>query len=116
MNPVSRIAKALGLPDSGQDWGIEHADASRLEEFVAYAETHEPSHPWEFEALAELIIQSAEEALSTGPLPADLQVRLVSLLRNRAHQFPAMLAQWRTYSPQDGWRFLALLPTSQSGA
>jgi hypothetical protein len=54
MNKVERIAKALGLPDSGHDRGIEHPDSARLQEFVEFAEALNPENDWEMEAMAEL--------------------------------------------------------------
>jgi hypothetical protein len=68
MDEVTRIASALGLPDTGQDWGFEHSDAARLREFVEFAAALKPENDWELEALADLIVQSAEEAIESGLL------------------------------------------------
>jgi len=109
MNTVERIAKALGLPDSGQDWGIEHADSARLLEFVEFAEALNPENDWEMEALAELVLQSAEEAMESGSMTEVLRQRVVGFLRVHGSSFPLTLAHWSAYHEDDGWHSRSLL-------
>ncbi len=112
MNKVERIAKALGLPDSGQDWGIEHADAARLLEFVEFAEALNPENAWEMEAMAELVLQSAEEAMESGSMSEALRQRVVGFLRAHGSAFPLTLAQWSANDTNDCWHSQSLLRAS----
>lgn len=108
MNRIDRVAKELGLPSTGQDWGIEHADPSRLDEFLAFAEQLEPENPWEFEAIAELVFQSAEEALGEETRGEAIRQRLVHFAVTNGHLFPNTLAYWRSLSRQE-WLIPQLL-------
>jgi hypothetical protein len=115
MSMLSDIATALKLPEEGQDWGIEHSDPRRLEEFVAFAETYRPKNPWESEALAELVMQSSEEALELGILGSALQHRIIAFVEAHGHSFPVTLEYWRSLPPQE-WHVTKLLQGTQSGA
>ena len=112
MNKVERIAKALGLPDSGQDWGIEHADSARLQEFLDFAGALNPENDWEMEAMAELVLQSAEEAMESGSMSEVLRQRVVGFLRVHGTAFPLALAKWSAYPEDDGWHSRSLLIAS----
>jgi hypothetical protein len=112
MSMVERIAKALGLPDTGQDWGVEHADPARLLEFVEFVESLQPANDWEMEALGELILQSAEMAMEGGSMNDGLRRRIVGFLRKHGSAFPLTLGHWSKYPKDDGWRFLSLLKES----
>jgi len=109
MNKVERIAQALGLPDSGQDWGIEHSDSSRLLEFVEFAEALQPKNSWEMEAMAELVLQSAEEAMESGSMTEAVRQRVVGFLHVHGGAFPLALAHWSAFDHSDGWLSKSLL-------
>jgi hypothetical protein len=115
MSVLSNIATALNLPEEGQDWGIEHSDPRRVEEFLSFAETYRPKNHWESEALAELIMQSAEEAFELGILGGALQHRIISFVEAHGHLFPGTLDYWRSLPPQE-WRIAGLLQGMQTGA
>ena len=108
MDAVTSLAKALALPTSGQDWGIEHADPSRLGEFLRFAMSRKPTHPYEFELLAELIFRSAEEASEANIFTADLRDAFVAFFRSRKELFPDTLQHWHSY-PESEWHVPALL-------
>jgi len=112
MNNLSRIAQALGLPDSGQDWGIEHSDPRRVLEFVAFAESLGAPTNVEMEALGELILQSAEEALEMGCLGDVERRHVVRFLKAYGGRFPMTLEYWSSLKEADGWFSAALLRES----
>jgi hypothetical protein len=109
MSTVSRIAAALSLPERGQDWGIEHADPLRLDEFVDFADRFEPEHRFEPEWLAELILQSTEEAMELGLLTRRLRDKVIAYIRRNCATFPETAKHWSTLREEDGWRIAALL-------
>jgi len=64
---LERAARDLGLTivPPGQDWGIIHADAGRLPEFVDYYGSHAPEfqdNALEY-CLGELLLESANDAI-----------------------------------------------------
>ena len=109
VNKVTRIAAALGLPDTGQDWGIEHSDAARLREFVEFAAALKPENDWEQEALADLILQSAEKALESGLMTRELHAVVVRFLASHATAFPIARAYWVRCDESQGWLVSGLL-------
>jgi hypothetical protein len=59
------LSQLLNLPSTGQDWEIEHADPSRLGEFLSVYEQQPLDDDHRF-ALMELVIASYDELLSQG--------------------------------------------------
>jgi hypothetical protein len=102
------LSKQLGLIPYSQDWGIANADASRLEEFLDFYDSHIPEDPFETEALAELIFQSAEEAIAMGGLESIDVGRLASFIRRNQSSFPQVLEYWRNLEKGD-WRLPTLI-------
>jgi hypothetical protein len=105
---ISRISKLLGLIPYPQDWGIANADASRLEEFLDFYNSHVFEDPFELEALAELIFQSAEEAIAVGGLESIDVGRVASFIRRNQSSFPQALEYWRNLETGD-WRLPTLI-------
>jgi hypothetical protein len=105
---LERLSTQLSLIPYSQDWGICNADASRLEEFLGFYESHVPEDPFEFEALAELIFQSAEEAIAIDGLEGIDVGRLASFIRRNQSGFPMALEYWRNLETGD-WRLPTLI-------
>jgi hypothetical protein len=110
MNPnwLERLSTQLSLIPFSQDWGICNADASRLEEFLDFYDSHIPEDPFELEALAELIFQSAEETIAAGGLESIDVGRLASFIRKNQSGFPMALEYWRNLETGD-WRLPTLI-------
>ncbi len=96
-----KLTTALHLQDFEQDWGICNADASRLNEFLDFYESNVVDHPWEPEALAELILESTNDAISDGVLRRDDRDRVVRFLRAHANDFPHQREYWLGLSDED---------------
>ena len=111
MDAVTSLAEALGLPASGQSWGIEHSDSSRLGEFLEFATSRQPAHPYEFELLAELIFQSVEEARESNVLTGELRDAFLDFVRTRKELVPQTFQHWRS-NPDSDWCVPALLRAS----
>lgn len=105
---IERLSKQLSLIPHSQDWGICNADAGRLEEFLDFYDSHVPEDPYELEALAELIFQSAEEAIAAGGLEAIDVGRVASFIRRNQSSFPQALEYWRNLETGD-WRLPTLI-------
>jgi hypothetical protein len=108
MSPIATLAQALDLPEDGQDWGVEHADPSRLLEFIGYAMAFVPTDPWQSEELADLIFQSTEEAHDADMLTKDSERALLEYVRMKHIQFPERLRYWRDL-PVSEWHVPRLL-------
>ncbi|MGZ4881776.1 MAG: hypothetical protein ACXV7G_12055 [Halobacteriota archaeon] len=104
---TARISKLLGLRETGQDWGIENADSIRLAEFIEFYESNTLA-AWESESLAELILQSAEEALEKDDLTPALRSTVVSFLKKRHGEFPKQWSYWSGLNAGE-WQVVQLL-------
>lgn len=107
---IIELANGLGLPydRSMQDWGIESADAERLEEFVEFAQREFSAawHPEVVRDLVDLLLESAGDALSDNP-----SLELASLrewLIANVSQLQRRLAYWVALGPED-WPIVAKL-------
>ena len=105
---LERLSKQLSLIPHSQDWGICNADATRLEEFLDFYGSHVPVDPYELEALAELIFQSAEEAIAAGGLETIDVGRMASFIRKNQSSFPVALEYWRNLETGD-WHLPTLI-------
>ena len=105
---LERLSTQLSLIPFSQDWGICNADADRLEEFLEFYDSHVPEDPYEFEVLAELIFQSAEDVMNANELEKLLRDRLVKFIADHGHEFPDTLEYWSELEDQD-WRVPALI-------
>ena len=94
-----KLSDALGLRPEGQDWGIENADPDRIGAFVAFYEANVPDHPWEPEALAELVFASADEAITARDLAAPERAVVVQLVAEHGAEFPVTLSYWEALPP-----------------
>jgi hypothetical protein len=110
---LERLSKQLSLIPHSQDWGICNADASRLEEFLDFYDSHIPEDPFELEDLAELILQSAEDAINSGDLEPALRVRLIKFIADHGQDFPDTLEYWSELEDED-WRVPALIREANS--
>jgi hypothetical protein len=102
------LSKQLGLIPYSQDWGIANADASRLDGFLDFYDSHIPDDSFELEVLAELIFQSAEEAIAIGGLESVDVGRLASFIRKNQSSFPQTLEYWRNLE-SGNWRLPTLI-------
>jgi hypothetical protein len=105
---IERLSQQLSLIPYSQDWGICNADAGRLEEFLDFYDSYIPENPYELEALAELIFQSAEEAIAAGGLDSIDVGRMASFIRRNRSSFPQALEYWRNLETGD-WRLPTLI-------
>ncbi|MDT4329300.1 hypothetical protein ACQE3E_07215 [Methylomonas sp. MED-D] len=115
MNWQRELNSLLGLRSEGQDWGIENSDPSRVIELIEFFEQHVSSHPWEPEALAELIIQSAQEGLESGSLTEEEKVKFKSFFAEHRHFFPVTSSYWLGLNEFE-WQIVRLLREVRTGA
>jgi hypothetical protein len=115
MNWQKKLNTALGLKIEGQDWGIENADPLRVNEFIAFFDSNSISDPWEPEALAELIFQSAQEAFEKDLLSVLDQRLLLSFYAKHRHKFPITENYWLSREKSE-WRITQLLSNEKKGA
>ena len=92
---LPRLSEALGLnADFDQDWGICNADASRVVEFIAFFESHVVVHPWEPEALAELIFESCNDLLLSDAPQPEIESNLRDFVSSSRQKFPMTMEYW----------------------
>ena len=109
---LEKLSTQLSLIPFSQDWGICNADADRLEEFLDFYDSHVPEDPYELEVLAELILQSAEDALRGDDLEKSLRDRLVGFIADHGQDFPDTLGYWSELEQGD-WQIPGLIHKAQ---
>jgi hypothetical protein len=89
---TARLSEQLSVEPHDEDWGLLNGDPERLEEFLNFYDSHVPDDLGEFEDLAELILQSAEEAFDTEPpISRELMVRVALFVQRNHLLFPAAI-------------------------
>jgi hypothetical protein len=73
-----------------------------------FYESHLHADAFELKDLAELIFQSAQDALNAGGLEPGLRSRLVDFVAEHQHDFPDTLA-YSADLEQDDWQFPILI-------
>ena len=112
MNWIERLSTQLSLIPHSQDWGICNADASRLEEFLEFYDSHVPEDPYELEDLAELIFESAEDAMVADELEPEIRLRLIKFVADHSQDFPNTLQYWSELDQED-WQIPGLIHEAQ---
>lgn len=105
---IQKLSTALQLVPFEQDWGISNADSTRIDEFIDFYRENTANHRWEHEALAELIFQSCEEALSKQERNLENFKKVEKFLKERSFEFPQTLEYWLSLQGDD-WQFPKLL-------
>lgn len=100
---TERLSKQLLLEPYAENWGLANSDSDRLEEFLAFYESHVPVEPIELEELADLILQSAEDAFD-GENPSNRDRMVLVALFVQAHhlEFPAVIEFYAGPDSSDG--------------
>ena len=91
---IENLSSALGLIKYDQDWGICNSDSSRITEFISFYEQRVPEHPWEPEALAELIIASTNDGYHDATLSETTKAIVRGFLQGHRLEFPFQWAYW----------------------
>jgi hypothetical protein len=112
LNWLERLSTQLSLVPHSQDWGICNADSSRLEEFLNFYDSHHPEDPYELEFLAELILQSAEDAMVAGEPEKPMRDRLIKFIADHGQDFPDTLEYWSELE-EDDWQIPGLIREAQ---
>jgi hypothetical protein len=94
-NWLHRLSEALGLnQDFTQDWGICNADATRVVEFIEFYGDHIVVHPYEPEALAELILESFNDLLLNGDATEEQELAMHTFIEVNHTSFPMAMEYW----------------------
>ena len=91
---IDKLSAALDLLPWEQDWGIANSDPQRIAEFVGFYHLNVVEHPWEPEALAELILASADDALVGPGLGQSERLLVLDFVREHGQEFPLTLNYW----------------------
>lgn len=94
MEYFERLSDLYGLACVEQDMGICSADGSRLDEFIEIFLNHEVVDPWEFEELADLVFESANEVITSKGLNKEQSNKIVLLVVEHKEKFPEAMKYW----------------------
>ena len=95
---IEKLSTSLGLEQFEQDWGICNSDPTRVAEFMSFFRSNVPDHPWEPEALAELIFQSMNDALELSEVASSLRDDFCSFISSNWQAFPHTIKYWHSLS------------------
>jgi hypothetical protein len=98
---VQRLGQILKIPDlGGEDWDLTFADASRVYEFCDVYEKGALADG-EKAALMELIVASYDQYLDGANPQADLEARLLKLLKGDFELHEHTIVYWSKLSSHD---------------
>lgn len=92
-----RLSQLYNLSPFEQDWGICNADSARVGEFIRFFLSHEAVDPWEWEELADLVFESANDAIREGLLTDEQEMQIVSIVTEHKDKFPNQLEYWLAF-------------------
>jgi len=100
-----RLSNLYNLFLFPQDWGICNADSNRVGEFINIFLNHKEENPWEWEELADLVFESANEAILNNKLAIEDEQGIISLVSEHKNKFPKQLDYWIDIGDTDKDRF-----------
>lgn len=100
-----RLSKLYNLFLFPQDWGICNADSNRVGEFIKIFLNHEAENPWEWEELADLVFESANEAILDERLSIEDEKAIIFLVSEFKNKFQKQLDYWTEIGNTDRDRF-----------
>lgn len=109
---LKRLSENLSLPYTGteQDWELEMADASRIDEFIEYYKNNLLSKDEKY-ALISLIIASYDDVLSLGKLRIDHNWTMIkTLLEKDRILFADLISYWKLEDETDDDNLFAITP------
>lgn len=95
MNWEKKLSQDLGLMETGQDFGIINANGRRLSEFIKYFNTNTAIDPWEWEELADLIFESANDAILEKYITQEQIDDVLNILKFHRKKFPNKFEYWQ---------------------
>ncbi len=93
---IEQISKSLSLPFTGveQDWDIEMANASRIDEFINFYKKNNLSNDMKFAAMC-LILTSYDDFLNNHDLNRDDKWDVIEVELNSQRQiFDSLIGYW----------------------
>jgi len=93
-----RLAQLYDLMPSEQDVGIVNADGNRLDEYLEIFLNHEVEDIWEWEELADLVLESANDVILDGNLTEGQEQKLVNIVVEHKEKFPNQFEYWMNFS------------------
>ena len=98
MEWFERLAQLYDLIPSQQDMGIVNANGSRLNEYIEVFLNHEVEDVWEWEELADLVLESANEVILDGKLTDIQEKKLINIVIEHKEKFPNQFDYWMNFS------------------
>ena len=98
MEWFERLADLYNLCPCEQDMGITNANGDRLDEFINIFLTHQAENKWEWEELADLVFESANEVMLEGELSAEQFERIKMIVLEHNNKYPNQFDYWVNFS------------------
>lgn len=98
MDWYERLAELYDLFACEQDMGITNANGDRLDEYINIFLNHEAEDKWEWEELADLVFESANEVMLEGKLTSDQFERIKLIVLEHKNKYPNQFDYWVNFS------------------
>jgi hypothetical protein len=98
MEWYERLSQLYNLSPFEQDWGICNSNGERVGDFITLFLKHEEEDPWEWEELADLVFESANDAIENGTLTDEQEAQVILIVAEHKEKFPNQLKYWLEFS------------------
>ncbi|MBU2705304.1 hypothetical protein KCM76_04890 [Zooshikella marina] len=98
MEWFERLANLYNLMPCEQDMGIANANGDRLDEYIDIFLNHEAKEKWEWEELADLVFESANEIMLEGELTEEQTSRIKLIVLEHKYKYPNQFKYWIDFS------------------
>lgn len=94
---AERLASLYRLVPCEQDMGITNANGERLDEFIHIFLNHEAQSEWEWEELADMVLESANEVMLEGKLTSKQYELIRLIVVDHKAKFPNQFSYWLNF-------------------
>ncbi|WMS88162.1 hypothetical protein [Pleionea litopenaei] len=98
MEWFERLADKYNLFACEQDMGITNANGDRLDEYIDIFLNHQAEDKWEWEELADLVFESANEIMLDGELSIEQTERIKLIVLEHKDKYPNQFKYWINFS------------------
>jgi hypothetical protein len=116
MEYFERLGELYNLFPCEQDMGITNANGERLDEYIDIFLNHKVVDKWEWEELADLVFESANDVMLEGELNNEQLERIRLIVIEHKEKYPNQFEYWMNFSNETDYpiKKLVKLGVSQS--
>lgn len=109
MEWFERLAELYNLCPCEQDMGITNANGDRLDEYIDIFLNHHAQNSWEWEELADLVFESANEVMLFGELSESQYERVKNIVLEHKSKYPNQFEYWVNFGNETDYPITKLI-------